>query len=170
MSKDPRRRLVKMYDRPGYLLRRAYQISVGAFELECRELSLTPAQFAVLSVLAAMDDTDQARLARNLGYDKVTMMYVLRGMVERGLVKRHTTTGKGRRIALSLTEAGLALLEQAQKPTEQASASLLAPFTEIQQKQFIKLLKILNASLEEKARAPLVLPEFVAEEQIAQRE
>jgi MarR family transcriptional regulator, lower aerobic nicotinate degradation pathway regulator len=170
MSKDPRRRLAKMYERPGYLLRRAYQISMGTFELECRELSLTPAQFAVLSVLAAMDDTDQARLARNLGYDKVTMMYVLRGMVERGLVKRHATIGKGRRIALSLTAAGFALLEQAQRPTEQASASLLAPFTEIQQKQFIKLLKILNASLEEKARAPLVLPDFVAEEQAAGRD
>jgi DNA-binding MarR family transcriptional regulator len=68
-----------MYDRPGYLLRRAFQISVGAFEDECRELGLTPAQFAVLSVLAAMEDIDAARLARMLGYDKVTIHIALTG-------------------------------------------------------------------------------------------
>lgn len=153
-----------MYDRPGFLLRRAYQISMGVFENECRELSLTPAQFAVLSVLAAAPEIDQARLARTLGYDKVTIMYVLRGMAERGLVVRGTEAGKGRRVALLLTEAGTALLEQAQAPTEQASESLLAPFTEAQQKQFIKLLKILNASMEDKARAPLILPDFVSGE------
>jgi hypothetical protein len=62
------------------------------------------------------------------------------------------------------------LLEQAQRPTEPASWSLLAPFTDVQQKQFIKLLKILNTSLEDKARAPLVLPDFVAEEQAGQRD
>lgn len=153
-----------MYDRPGFLLRRAYQISMGVFELACRDLALTPAQFAVLSVLAATPEIDQARLARTLGFDKVTIMYVLRGMVERGLVTREATTGKGRRVALSLTAAGLALLEQAQGPTEQASDSLLEPFTDAQRKQFIKLLKILNASLEDKARAPLILPDFVSED------
>jgi DNA-binding MarR family transcriptional regulator len=153
-----------MYDRPGFLLRRAYQISMGVFELACRDLSLTPAQFAVLSVLAATPDIDQARLSRTLGFDKVTMMYVLRGMAERGLVTRESAAGKGRRVALALTEAGVALLEQAQAPTEQASESLLEPFTEAQQKQFIKLLKILNASLEDKARAPLILPDFMSEE------
>ena len=164
MPEDLQRRLVKMYDRPGFLLRRAYQISTGVFELECRDLALTPAQFAVLSVLAATPDIDQARLSRTLGFDKVTIMYILRGLAERGLVTRATAAGKGRRIALSLTRAGSALLEDAQAPTELASASLLAPFTEAQQKQFLKLLKILTSSLEDKARAPLNMPEFVAED------
>ncbi|HEY4296993.1 MAG TPA: MarR family winged helix-turn-helix transcriptional regulator [Paraburkholderia sp.] len=148
-----------MYDRPGFLLRRANQISTGIFELACRELSLTQAQFAVLSVLAATPETDQASLARALGFDKVTIMYVLRGLVERGLVTRDMAPGRGRRIALSLTDAGLQLLEEAQAPTEQASASLLACFSETQQKQFLKLLKILTESLDDKARAPLIVPD-----------
>ena len=158
MRKDPKRRLVSMYDRPGFLLRRAYQISTGVFELECRDLSLTPAQFAVLTVLAAMRDIDQARLSRALGFDKVTIMYILRGLEERKLVKRAIKVERGHRIALSLTPAGVTLLEQAQKATEQASASLLGCFTETQQKQFLKLLKILTHALEDKARAPLIMP------------
>jgi DNA-binding MarR family transcriptional regulator len=86
-------------------------------------------------------------------------------MADRGLVAREA--GKGRRLALSLTEAGVALFEQALTPTEKASAALLAPFSEAQQKQFIKLLKILSVSLEGKARAPLVMPDFVVDDEIA---
>jgi DNA-binding MarR family transcriptional regulator len=152
-----------MYDRPGFLLRRAYQISVGLFESECRDVALTPAQFAVLSVVAAIPHIDQSSLARSLGFDKVTIMYVLRGLADRGLLVRETSATTKRSIALSLTKAGTALLDKAQAPTEQASALLLSPLTETQQKQFIKLLKILTTSLEDKARAPLVLPEFVGE-------
>lgn len=159
-QKELQNRLVKMFDRPGFLLRRAYQISMGLFEGACRDLSLTPAQFAVLSVVAAMPGIDQARLARTLGFDKVTIMHVLRGMADRGLVERVRVAGKGRRVALSLTSEGMKLLEQAQAPTESASESLLEPFTQAQRKQFIKLLKILNDSLEDKARAPLVAPDF----------
>lgn len=168
MLKDPKSRLIRMYDRPGFLLRRAYQISTGVFELACRDLSLTPAQFAVLSVLGATPDIDQAKLSRCLGFDKVTIMYILRGLADRGLITREPTTGQGRRIALALTAAGTRLLEDAQKPTEQASASLMACFTESQQKQFLRLLKILTSSLEDKARAPLIMPEFVADASVAE--
>ncbi|HTJ95360.1 MAG TPA: hypothetical protein VL424_19865, partial [Pararobbsia sp.] len=81
---------------------------------------------------------------------------------------RETTNGKGRRIALSLTALGETLLENAQDPTEHASAALMECFTESQQKQFIRLLKILTSSLEDKARAPLVMPEFMTDESIAE--
>ena len=43
--------LSRLYARPGFLLRRAHQISAAVFEDECRELALTPAQFGVLTVL-----------------------------------------------------------------------------------------------------------------------
>ncbi|WP_326540625.1 MarR family winged helix-turn-helix transcriptional regulator [Pseudorhodoferax sp.] len=158
-STDPESRLVKMFDRPGFLLRRAHQISAGVFEEECREIGLTPAQFAVLMVLEAAPGIDQSSLARAAGYDKVTVMYILRGLIERGLVARAAAAGKKRGMELSLTEEGVRFLASAQQPTEQAAASLMSPFTEAQQKQFIKLLKILTTSLQDRARAPLVLPE-----------
>jgi hypothetical protein len=43
--------LQRLYSRPGFLLRRAHQISAAVFEDECRAVGLTPAQFGVLTVL-----------------------------------------------------------------------------------------------------------------------
>jgi hypothetical protein len=43
--------LARLYARPGFLLRRAHQISAAVFEDACRDLGLTPAQFGVLTVL-----------------------------------------------------------------------------------------------------------------------
>ena len=40
-----------IYQRPGFLLRRAHQISTAIFERSCAHLGLTPAQYGVLSVL-----------------------------------------------------------------------------------------------------------------------
>jgi len=45
--------LSRLYARPGFLLRRAHQISAAVFEDACREPSITPAQFGVLTVLQA---------------------------------------------------------------------------------------------------------------------
>lgn len=158
-TKDPKERLGRMFDRPGFLLRRAHQISAGVFEEECSEIGLTQAQFAVLTVLAATPGTDQSSLARASGYDKVTVMYILRGFFERGLVTKAAKPRKQRVMELSLTKDGQRLLELAQIPTERAFASLMSPFTDTQQKQFIKLLKILTTSLGDKARAPLKIPD-----------
>jgi DNA-binding MarR family transcriptional regulator len=154
-----------MYDRPGFLLRRAHQISAALFEEECRDIALTQAQFAVLTVLAAKPGVDQPRLCRFVGFDKVTVMYILRGLIERGLVVRESMPGKKRLMALSLTKEGVKLLESAQRPTETAYTSLMSCFTDAQQRQFLKLLKILTEALEDKARAPLVLPESANSEE-----
>src|SRR5690348_6897831 len=80
--------LTRLYARPGFLLRRAHQISAAVFEDECRELGLTPAQFGVLTVLRTHPGLGQSSLARALGFDKVTVLRVLRGLEGRGLVER----------------------------------------------------------------------------------
>ena len=80
--------LSRLYVRPGFLLRRAHQISAAVFEDECRELALTPAQFGVLTVVKAHPGLGQSSLARARGFDKVTVLRVLRGLETRGLVAR----------------------------------------------------------------------------------
>ena len=75
--------LARLYARPGFLLRRAHQISAAVFEDECRNVGLTPAQFGVLTVLQASPGLDQSSLARALGFDKVTVLRVLRGLEAR---------------------------------------------------------------------------------------
>lgn len=157
-SAQPPAHLSRLYIRPGFLLRRAHQISAAVFEDECRELALTPAQFGVLTVLKAHPGLGQSSLARALGFDKVTVLRVLRGLQARGLVARTPAEGNRRNVSVALTPAGAALLAQAQKPAERAYKRLLAPLDKSQQAQLVALLQLLTGELEEDARAAFVPP------------
>ena len=150
--------LSRLYARPGFLLRRAHQISAAVFEDECRELGLTPAQFGVLTVVQAHPGMGQSSLARALGFDKVTVLRVLRGLESRGLVTRATAAGNKRNICVQLTPAGQALLDRAQRPAERAYKRLLAPLDRAQQVQLLELLQLLTGELEDDARAAFVPP------------
>ena len=66
--------LSDMYQRPGFLLRRAHQISAAIFENACTPIGLTQAQYGALTVLASEPHIDQSRLARALAFDKVTVL------------------------------------------------------------------------------------------------
>jgi DNA-binding MarR family transcriptional regulator len=150
--------LTRLYARPGFLLRRAHQISTAVFEDECRELGLTPAQFGVLTVVQAHPGMGQSSLARALGFDKVTVLRVLRGLEGRGLVARTTTPDNKRNMSVALTPAGAQVLEQAGKPAERAYKRLLAPLDKQQQAQLLELLHVLTGELEDDARAAFVRP------------
>ena len=145
-----------LYTRPGFLLRRAHQISASVFEDECRSVGLTPAQFGVLTVLRASPGLDQSRLARALGFDKVTVLRVLRGLEERGLVTRSPAPDSRRNLAVQLTMQGEVLLKESQKPAERAYERLMAPLSPDQQLQLVALLQQMTEGLEEHARASFV--------------
>jgi DNA-binding MarR family transcriptional regulator len=150
--------LLRLYARPGFLLRRAHQISAAVFEDECRELALTPAQFGVLTILHAHPGLGQSSLARALGFDKVTVLRVLRGLESRGLLARSPAPGNKRNVSVALTAAGASMLEQAQRPAERAYKRLLAPLEKSRQLQLIELLQQLTGELEDDARAAFVPP------------
>ncbi len=150
--------LSRLYVRPGFLLRRAHQISAAVFEDECRELALTPAQFGVLTVIKAHPGMGQSSLARALGFDKVTVLRVLRGLEARGLVARAPAQGNRRNVSVALTREGTAMLSRAQKPAEKAYKRLLSPLDKAQQAQLVALLQQLTGELEDDARAAFVPP------------
>src|SRR6185436_15712268 len=127
-------------------------------EDECRELGLTPAQFGVLTVLQAHPGMGQSSLARALGFDKVTVLRVLRGLQSRGLVTRAPAEDNRRNVSVALTREGELLLQQAQKPAERAYKRLLAPLDKAQQEQLLELLQLLTGELEDEARAAFVPP------------
>jgi len=156
-------KLTQLYARPGFLLRRAHQISTAVFEDECRSVGLTPAQFGVLSVLRATPGLDQSTLARALGFDKVTVLRVLRGLETRGLIERAPAPASRRNLAVSLSAAGLDLLKQAQQPTDRAYDRLMAPLNKVQQAQLLELLQLLTTGLENDARAAFVPPDQEAD-------
>ncbi|MBC7602991.1 MAG: MarR family transcriptional regulator [Ramlibacter sp.] len=148
--------LSRLYARPGFLLRRAHQISAAVFEDECRALALTPAQFGVLTVLKSHPGLGQSSLARALGFDKVTVLRVLRGLEGRGLVARTPAADNKRNVSVTLTPAGFDVLAQAQKPAERAYKRLLAPLSRTQQAELVELLQLLTGELEDDARAAFV--------------
>ncbi len=151
--------LALLYARPGFLLRRVHQISAAVFEDECRTVGLTPAQFGVLTVLQSTPGLDQSSLARALGFDKVTVLRVLRGLEARGLVQRAPAPGNRRNIAVTLSSEGEKLLLSAQKPAERAYNRLMSPLSDEQQIQLVALLQQLTDGLEGHARAVFVRPE-----------
>ncbi len=150
--------LSQLYARPGFLLRRAHQISSAVFEDECKTVALTPAQFGVLCVLHASPGIDQSTLGRALGFDKVTVMRVMRGLETRGLIRRVYAPSNRRNLSISLSDTGLDLLVKTQEPAEHAYNRLMAPLTHEQRNQLVSLLQLLTTGLEGDARAAFVSP------------
>jgi DNA-binding MarR family transcriptional regulator len=145
-----------MYQRPGFLLRRAHQISAAVFENACAEVGLTQAQYGVLTVLHSAPDIDQSRLARALAFDKVTVLRVLRGLEDRGLITRAVSTENRRQMAVRLTAQGQRLLKKTEQPVRTAYQQLMAPLTQKESQQLIDLLQRLTNALQDEARAPFV--------------
>jgi DNA-binding MarR family transcriptional regulator len=145
-----------LYERPGFLLRRSHQISVAIFERACASLSLTPAQYGVLTILEAQPQIDQTRWAKALAFDKVTVLRVLKGLQDRGLCLRALVPSNRRQMAVSLTPAGQALLRQARQPVQQAYEELMSPLNPDEQATLIALLLRLTQSLEREARSSFV--------------
>jgi MarR family transcriptional regulator, lower aerobic nicotinate degradation pathway regulator len=157
--------LSQLYARPGFLLRRAHQISSAVFEDECKIVALTPAQFGVLCVLHASPGLDQSTLGRALGFDKVTVMRVMRGLETRGLITRVYAPDNRRNLSISLSASGLDLLLKTQEPAEHAYNRLMAPLDHEQRSQLVSLLQILTSGLENDARAAFV-PHVEAKQEI----
>ncbi|MFF4753338.1 MarR family winged helix-turn-helix transcriptional regulator [Streptomyces sp. NPDC002514] len=70
-----------------------------------REFDVSLGEWRTIALIAADPTLTLNRLARRAGLDKAQMSRVVRGLVERGFVKR--TEGAGRSRQLALTEAGV---------------------------------------------------------------
>jgi DNA-binding MarR family transcriptional regulator len=147
-----------LYLRPGFLLRRAHQLSVGLFEEGCRELGLTPPQYGVLTIVAHAGGCDQATVARGLGFDSVTTLRIVRGLQARGLLARRPSAADARRLQLTLTAQGVATLARARQLAAGVSDRLMAPLARDERDQLQTLLRKLCAGLEPQARAKLLPP------------
>jgi DNA-binding MarR family transcriptional regulator len=156
MENPESQRLGDMYQRPGFLLRRAHQISAAVFENACASVELTQAQYGALMVLSHEANIDQSRLARALAFDKVTVLRVLRGLEERGLVQRDMSLTNKRQMEVKLTASGRRLVKKSQALAHTAYEQLMSPLTAKQRTQLLDLLQILNTQLCDQAKAPFV--------------
>lgn len=129
-----------LHERPGFLIRRAQQVSEAIFREECRATETTPTQFGVLFTLAKAGSIDQIALAKLVSMDRSTAGLVVGLLTSRGLIDRSSHPLDGRKILLTLTAAGRDLLKRLRAPTESARQRLLSAFRAAEVPLFCDLL------------------------------
>lgn len=97
-------------DYTGYLIRRAQQAHVAAWQREV-SADVTSVQFGVLSVLAGTPGASQQHLVERLDLDRSTIADIVSRLERRGLIERVRDAVDRRRNVLHLTDRGQRELE-----------------------------------------------------------
>lgn len=137
---DAQRVMAELHLRPGFLLRRAHQISSALFMEETAALNVTTTQFGMLTVLAAHEPIDQIGIAKLLKLDRSTTGLVVRNLEERTLIERVTDPDDRRRRVLRLTGEGRRALAALQQPAKAAHDRGLSVFDADEARTFVTLL------------------------------
>ena len=139
---------------PGHAIRRLHQISVGVFLQEAGDLGLTPVQYAALQTLANQPGIDQRTLARNIALDASTTGGVVDRLETRGWLERRTSPDDRRARQLFLTLSGQQALVDAVPVMLRAQEQILAPLSEPERAEFMRMLDVLITQNNELSRAP----------------
>ncbi len=97
----------------GYALRRAQLAVFDDVIGTLSELSLRPAEFSTLLVLATSPGRSQSAIAASIGIQRANFVALIKKLEARGLAERCQTPGDRRSRALYLTREGHAVLETA---------------------------------------------------------
>lgn len=115
-----------LLDRPGFLVRRLYQIHVALFVEECASEAITPIQYSVLAALDQLGTTDQTTLARTTGLDRTSVADVIRRLQGRALIRRMPSPDDQRMALACLTPPGRALLKRLARASARAHERTIA--------------------------------------------
>ena len=146
-----------LYKRPGFLLRRAHQISVSLFMEESAEFNITTTQYGVLVILRCFEDLDQIGLSKKVGLDRSTTGLVVKRLESEGLVVRVEDRADRRRKVIVLTGKGERKLENLRGAASAAQARALSAFSPEEGTEFLRLLEKFVAQFNGVTRAPIVL-------------
>ena len=124
----------------GFFLRQANQRHVAIFAARMGE-RLTTTQWAALSKLREIQPTSQNQLGRETAMDVATIKGVVDRLVARDLVQTAPDLNDGRRLILSLTSEGEALIERHVGTAVAVTEETLAPLTLGERMMLIELLR-----------------------------
>lgn len=128
-----------------HLLHRAVQLAADLHAERAGAEGLTPRQFTLLAAIAGSEGSTQNQLVRITGVDRSTLAELLARLSARGLVARTRSSGDARVKLVTMTSAGLALLEAARPQAALADEALLLRLPEDRRARFLKDLKRLVA-------------------------
>ena len=130
-------------EQAGFLLRVAIQRHTAIFTSRMIE-ALTPTQFGALAKLLEVGPCSQNHLGRLIYLDAATIKGVVDRLTARGFVATTNDTIDRRRLAVTLTDSGRAVIEAAIKVAVEITAATLAPLSPEEQLAIVKLLKKLG--------------------------
>jgi DNA-binding MarR family transcriptional regulator len=145
-----------LYKRPGFLLRRAHQISVSLFMEESAEFNVTTTQYGVLVILRCCENLDQIGLSKKVGLDRSTTGLVVKRLESEGLVVRVEDRADRRRKVIVLTGKGERKLENLREAARIARERSLSAFSAEEGAEFLRLLETFVARFNGVTRAPIV--------------
>lgn len=147
--------LEELYQRPGFLLRRAHQISAALFLEEAAGLGLTTTQYGAMVALRARGSLDQVGIATLVGIDRSTTTLVVSKLAEAGYIERRDDKVDKRRKIITLSKAGHAMLGRVAQPAQRARERALEPFSATDAAKFLALLGRFVDAFNAQTRAPI---------------
>ncbi len=129
-----------------YHLRRAQVSSFNNFATAMNETQITPGQFGVITLISSNQGLSQSAVARALGVERSTMVAVIDGLEERGLVVRKPSLTDRRSNELELSENGQQVYEQALELAYQADQKTTSALNAEETIQLVTLLRKLNSA------------------------
>lgn len=117
-SATPVTSLIDMLHRASQVVNQRYMHSIG-------DDGPTPRQLAVLTSVAASDGLSQTEISDATNIDRATTAEITGRLTRMGLLKRRRTRKDARTYAVSLTERGTEVLENARQTSARIESELL---------------------------------------------
>jgi DNA-binding MarR family transcriptional regulator len=124
---------------PGYLLRRAQQVSIALFNERFARYGITPTQAICLHAIRCRPGIDQVAVARLIAIDHATAAMVIATLAKSGYITREIDPADRRRRTLAITRKGAAL-EKRMGAFGDSGAQLLSIFKRDEARAFLGLL------------------------------
>lgn len=131
----------RLWQRPGFLLRRCLQQTSGVFEQSCAEIGLTTRQYDYLFMLAMVGQISQGELGRILGMDPATNTLVIKILERKQWIERTTVADDTRKRTVRITDDGRAVFLAAKKAAEASIKSIHEALDDAEYDQLLLLLR-----------------------------
>jgi DNA-binding MarR family transcriptional regulator len=130
-----------------YLVKQVELAARSQIDEIVRPVGLTATQYTALTVLERHDNMSSAQLARYSFVTSQSMADLITALGDRGLIERHRDNADRRRLVVSLTDAGRAMLDRCRDQIAELEASMLYGLSAAQRKAFRETLAACYSNL-----------------------
>jgi len=134
---------------PYHLLKRAAQYAANIYMADVGKSGLTQRQYTVLTAVEGNDGISQTDLVKLTGIDRSTLADMVSRLVAQGYLQRKRCKKDARTNNVRLTAAGRRARQSAQPGAADVDKQLLAVIPTAKRKEFIEMLGLLAARLDE---------------------